>query len=130
MGRTFCACRPLGPRATSNSTFWPSASERKPSAWIDVWWQKRSSPPPSCVMKPKPFASLNHFTEPVAIALLFFHHGEAETPSGPYRESTLQDGRTLNTGPVGSLPPKIQKARPWGDGPSGMLQEVVRMMTG
>src|SRR5438094_7890200 len=27
----------------------------------------RSSPPPSGVMKPKPFASLNHFTVPVAI---------------------------------------------------------------
>ena len=32
-----------------------------------VWWQKTSSPPSSCVMKPKPFASLNHFTVPVAI---------------------------------------------------------------
>ena len=31
-----------------------------------VWWQKTSSPPPSWVMKPKPFASLNHFTVPVA----------------------------------------------------------------
>jgi hypothetical protein len=28
---------------------------------------KRSSPPPSGVMKPKPFASLNHLTVPVAI---------------------------------------------------------------
>src|SRR5439155_23652692 len=27
----------------------------------------RSSPPPSGVIKPKPFASLNHFTVPVAI---------------------------------------------------------------
>src|SRR5512133_1385333 len=32
-----------------------------------VWWQKTSSPPLSCVMNPKPFASLNHFTEPVAM---------------------------------------------------------------
>src|SRR5205823_3197426 len=30
----------------------------------------RSSPPPSGVMKPKPFASLNHLTVPVAIMLL------------------------------------------------------------
>src|SRR3954465_4745688 len=30
----------------------------------------RSSPPPSGVMKPKPFASLNHLTVPVAIVLL------------------------------------------------------------
>src|SRR5436309_15835232 len=28
----------------------------------------RSSPPPSGVMNPKPFASLNHFTVPVAIS--------------------------------------------------------------
>src|SRR5689334_18463384 len=35
---------------------------------IAVWWQKTSSPPPSCVMNPNPFASLNHFTVPVAIS--------------------------------------------------------------
>src|SRR5258708_8578791 len=65
--RTFCACRPFGPFTTSNSTFCPSAKVRKPSALIAVWWQNTSSPPPSCVMKPKPFVSLNHFTVPVAI---------------------------------------------------------------
>src|SRR5437879_2675351 len=32
-------------------------------------WANRSSPPPSGVMNPKPFASLNHFTVPVAIML-------------------------------------------------------------
>src|SRR5512141_3374349 len=67
MARTFAAWSPFGPFVTSNSTFWPSARVRNPSAWIAVWWQKTSSPPLSCVMKPKPFASLNHFTEPVAI---------------------------------------------------------------
>src|SRR6185436_17822602 len=30
-------------------------------------WANRSSPPPSGVMNPKPFASLNHLTVPVAI---------------------------------------------------------------
>src|SRR5712672_2640036 len=47
-----------------------------------VWWQNTSSPPPSCVMNPKPFVSLNHFTVPVAIFLLLLHarshlHSEA-----------------------------------------------------
>src|SRR6267143_868035 len=32
---TFCACNPLGPCATSNSTLSPSARLRKPSAWND-----------------------------------------------------------------------------------------------
>src|SRR6266545_1182749 len=71
-GRTFAAWRPFGPFVTSNSTFWPSARVRKPCAWMAVWWQKTSSPPPSCVMNPKPFASLNHFTVPVAIAVVLF----------------------------------------------------------
>src|SRR5829696_2722783 len=33
------------------------------------WWTKRSLPPSSGVMKPKPFSSLNHFTVPVAMML-------------------------------------------------------------
>src|SRR5262247_1223606 len=32
-------------------------------------WAKRSLPPSSGVMNPKPFASLNHFTLPVAMSL-------------------------------------------------------------
>src|SRR6266571_1906406 len=64
--RTFCACNPLGPWATSNSTVSPSARLRKPSAWIAVKWTNTSGPD-SCAMKPKPFASLNHFTLPLAI---------------------------------------------------------------
>ena len=36
--RTFAAWRPFGPRLTSNSTRWPSCSERNPSATIAVWW--------------------------------------------------------------------------------------------
>src|SRR4051812_27012752 len=34
---------------------------------MPVWWTKRSFPPSSGVMNPKPFSSLNHFTVPVAI---------------------------------------------------------------
>src|SRR5207249_4027119 len=62
------ACQPLGPCATSNSTVSPSARLRKPSAWIAVKWTNTSGPD-SCAMKPKPFASLNHFTLPFAILL-------------------------------------------------------------
>src|SRR5213596_645611 len=55
-----------GPGATSNSTVSPSARLRKPSAWIAVKWTNTSGPD-SCAIKPKPFASLNHFTLPFAI---------------------------------------------------------------
>src|SRR5438132_13473991 len=61
------ACFPLGPVVTSNETFWPSFSDLKPGMLIAEKCANRSSPPPSGVMKPKPLASLNHFTVPVAI---------------------------------------------------------------
>src|SRR6187397_1197233 len=48
----------------SNSTRSPSERLRKPSALMAVWWTKQSLSPFSGVMKPKPFASLNHFTVP------------------------------------------------------------------
>src|SRR6266542_6224466 len=63
---TFAACRPLSPAFTSNWTVWPSASVLKPSIWIAEKCTNTSSPP-SCSMKPYPFASLNHFTFPLAI---------------------------------------------------------------
>src|SRR6185369_12947999 len=63
----FDACLPLGPCVTSKETFWPSLSVLKPCILIAEKWAKRSSPPPSGVMKPKPFASLNHLTVPVDI---------------------------------------------------------------
>src|SRR5713101_5471096 len=72
--RTFCACRPFGPWATSNSTASPSARLRKPSAWIAVKWTNTSGPD-SCAIKPKPFASLNHFTFPFAILRNLFTNG-------------------------------------------------------
>src|SRR6478735_11534398 len=63
------ACLPFGPWVTSKETFWPSFSVLKPGMLIAEKCAKRSSPPPSGVMKPKPFASLNHFTVPVAISV-------------------------------------------------------------
>src|SRR5690606_16615939 len=65
IGRMLAACRPLGPVLTSNSTRWFSARLLNHLLWISEKWANRSSPPPSGVMKPKPLASLNHFTVPV-----------------------------------------------------------------
>src|SRR6202042_3867753 len=67
MARTFAACSPLGPWLVSNSTFCPSSRLRYPVPEIALKCTKTSGPPPSWVMKPKPFSPLNHFTEPVAI---------------------------------------------------------------
>src|SRR3954451_19124300 len=67
---TLTAFGPLGPFSASKLTFAPSGRERKPFELIPVWWTKRSFPPSSGVMKPKPFSSLNHFTVPVAIVLI------------------------------------------------------------
>ena len=62
------ACLPFGPVVTSKETFWPSFSVLNPGMLIAEKCANRSSPPPSGVMKPKPLASLNHFTVPVAIS--------------------------------------------------------------
>lgn len=66
-GNMFDACLPFAPCVTSNDTFWPSFSDLKPDEFIAEKWANKSSPPWSGVMKPKPLASLNHFTVPVAI---------------------------------------------------------------
>jgi len=70
-GWMFAACLPLGPCFTSKLTFWFSCRDLKPFACISEKCANRSSPPSSGVINPKPFASLNHFTVPVAIFLLF-----------------------------------------------------------
>ena len=57
-----------GPQA-SNSTRWPSVRLRKPSPRISLKCAKRSLPPRSGAMKPKPLPSLNHFTTPVSVVL-------------------------------------------------------------
>jgi hypothetical protein len=61
---TSSACRPFWPCTTLKVTFWPSCSDLKPVPWIERKWTKTSGPL-SGVMKPKPFASLNHLTVPV-----------------------------------------------------------------
>src|SRR4051794_41616726 len=76
------ACLPFGPVVTSNDTFWPSLSVLKPCILMAEKWANRSSPPPSGVMNPKPFASLNHFTVPVAIS--------ANSPSTRYKRDVAR----------------------------------------
>src|SRR3954454_3319396 len=67
--RTLLACGPFCPWLVSNSTWSPSLSDLKPDASMALKWTKTSLLPSSGVIKPKPFASLNHFTVPLAIAI-------------------------------------------------------------
>src|SRR6185369_11778236 len=62
----FAAWSPFGPFTMSNSTFWPSSSDLKPSPPIALKWTNTSSPP-GWEMKPNPFSGLNHFTVPVGM---------------------------------------------------------------
>src|ERR687884_117587 len=67
MATTLFASGPFVPSTESNWTLAPSASDLNPSPTIDEWWTNTSFPPSAGVMNPYPFASLNHFTVPVAI---------------------------------------------------------------
>src|SRR3954453_8983861 len=67
---TLTAFGTLSPASDSYSTRAPSASEREAPASILLWSTKRSFLPSSCVMKPKPFSSLNHLTVPCAMYFL------------------------------------------------------------
>src|SRR3954447_3327046 len=62
---TLIAFGPLSPFSSSKVTLAPSLSDRYPSPVIPEKWTKRSRPPPSGVIKPKPFSSENHLTVPV-----------------------------------------------------------------
>src|SRR3954468_23022974 len=105
MTRTFCACGPFCPSPSSNSTFAPSASVRKPSPWIAEKWTKASDPPSSGVMKPKPFSSLNHFTTPVAICaappLLSYARGVLPALAFPHAYGRRVAALTARFIPVG-----------------------------
>src|SRR5882672_7089811 len=60
---------PFGLCSTSYCTLSFSFSVLKPLAWMDEKCTKRSLLPSSGVMKPKPLASLNHFTVPVLMSV-------------------------------------------------------------
>src|SRR5215813_7212007 len=83
--RTFASCSPFGPCTTSNSTCSPSDRLRKPSATMAVWCTNTSGAP-SRVMKPKPFASLNHFTVPFSIVKTLCHSGRPAAGVGSTKE--------------------------------------------
>src|SRR5678815_112158 len=67
-GLMFVAWSPFGPVVMSKETFWFSFRLLKPEPWIAEKCANTSLPPPSGVMKPNPFASLNHLTVPVAMS--------------------------------------------------------------
>src|SRR5262249_30020732 len=85
---------PLLPAVISKETFWPSLSVLNPAMLMAEKCAKRSSPPPSGVMKPKPFASLNHLTVPVAICTFLCEVEQGVPPScwfsNPSRTDKLQ----------------------------------------
>src|SRR4030065_316251 len=58
---------PFGPLVDSNSTCWPSCRLLNPSPWMVEKCTNTSALPSVGVMKPKPLASLNHFTVPLCI---------------------------------------------------------------
>src|SRR5258706_2307105 len=68
-GLMFVAWSPFGPVVMSKETFWFSFRLLKPEPWIAEKCANTSLPPPSGVIKPKPFASLNHLTVPVAMSV-------------------------------------------------------------
>src|SRR5436305_3444896 len=102
------ACGPFGPWVTSNVTRWFSFRDLKPLPWIAEKCAKRSLPPSSGVMKPNPFASLNHFTVPVAMLLLPFsmrrgqpslacgHDDQGRELNGPLRRRLRGEGGTAH----------------------------------
>src|SRR5687767_7707200 len=69
---------PLGLCSTSYCTLSFSLSVLKPAAWMAEKCTKRSLLPSSGVMKPKPFASLNHFTVPVLMSVSILDCGLKE----------------------------------------------------
>src|SRR6266850_434531 len=67
---------PLGLCSTSYCTLSLSFSVLNPLAWMDEKCTKRSLLPSSGVMKPKPLASLNHFTVPVLMSVSLISIGK------------------------------------------------------
>src|SRR5580765_5286451 len=97
---------PFGLCSTSYCTLSFSFSVLKPLAWIDEKCTKRSLLPSSGVMKPKPFASLNHFSLPVLIVSFLEIHRKkgAAMRLRKIKERTYGRGRyELLTGPTSGL---------------------------
>src|SRR3989454_7876925 len=75
-GLMLAARGPLGLCSTSYCTLSFSFSVLNPLAWMDGKCTKRSLLPSSGVMKPKPLASLNHFTVPVLMSVSLISIGK------------------------------------------------------
>src|SRR5206468_10254711 len=95
----FCPC------TASNSALSPSSSDLKPPPWMAEWWTKRSFPPSSGVMKPKPLSLLNHFTVPLARIVPPFQHvgaaPESDDSGGRFRRRAARPQELLHEGQHG-----------------------------
>ncbi len=87
----------LGSCSTSNSTSSPSARERKPWAWIEVWWTKTSADPSAGVMKPKPFTTSKNFTRPEVLNLKSNKARQKAQPLTRYWSHLKDWAKTLRT---------------------------------
>src|SRR5256885_3958957 len=91
---------PLGLCSTSYCTLSFSFSVLNPLAWMDEKCTKRSLLPSSGVMKPKPLASLNHFTVPVLMSDASISIGKKGAIG---REAALRKIKELLENPTVSL---------------------------
>src|SRR5258706_1910834 len=91
----FDAWSPLGPVVLSKVTFWFSLSDLNPLPWIAEKCENKSLPPSSGVMKPKPFASLNHLTVPAAI-FTFLDRLKSKPIGREKRPAASQRSRDVN----------------------------------
>src|SRR6195256_864077 len=99
---------PLGLCSTSYCTLSLSFSVLKPLAWMDEKCTKRSLLPSSGVMKPKPLASLNHFTVPVLMSVSLISirrraQSEESQPCGKSRREPTDEDSTNRYDPTSLL---------------------------
>src|SRR3954447_14632502 len=82
---------------------------------MPVWCTKRSLPPSSGVMKPKPLSSLNHLTMPVAMMLKEPSTGSLRAARGGLPRQRLRALALLSPSPSLDLtPPRYQVGRSLG----------------
>src|SRR4051794_12060053 len=109
---TLTALGPLSPFSSSKETFAPSLSDRYPSPVIPEKWTKRSRPPPSGVMNPKPFSSENHLTVPVLTDTPLHcsaRHRAVHISTGPVRP--VPTGQTLYIDIAPAQPELVKRGR-------------------
>src|SRR2546422_223831 len=99
-GLMLAARGPLGLCSTSYCTLSFSLRVLYPLAWMDEKCTKRSLLPSSGVMKPKPLASLNHFTVPVLMSVSLISIGKKGAIG---REAALRKIKELLENPTVSL---------------------------